>query len=112
MGTGARWRGRGTRRFDRSPTRGSPPVSQWCWHLDGPGARLLHRVGSALRLGVGQFEVDGDLPIAFDRGGATLAVAGAGSCTIEASIGGSSDRASLDVRPVATTARTLPVAKL
>lgn len=58
-------------------------------------------VQGACSLLLGDFEVEGALPVSFSNGGATLALAGNGSCTVEGSMKtGSTDRVTLDVKNV------------
>lgn len=59
----------------------------------GNGRALVRVAEGACKLLLGDYEVEGDLPVTLKNGGATFAVAGTGSCTIEGrSKGGGADR--------------------
>lgn len=71
----------------------------------GGNGRAMTRVSDgACKLIVGDFEVDGDLPVSLARGGETFAVEGAGRCTIESRIAsGPPGSTSVDGRPMPVT---------
>jgi hypothetical protein len=63
---------------------------------DGAARVAVDVVDGPCRILVGDFEVEGTLPVSLQQGGATLELAGAGSCTIAGSMkNGSADRVTL-----------------